>query len=291
MYIYKTLDWTLLSDFMLCPKRLFFRQQELRGKEQAFNSRPALFGIAWHKVMELLYNQLQRTGQVPPDLIGDYIHKSLLEQLLPSSEFDEKVQSGSSMRANPYHRDKLPPLLEKYLAGVKEWLEGVEVLGTEECVSDKELRYSARIDLIVRKDGLVYFIDHKTSRYEVGPVMLEHYLYSHGQMSGQLALGKAAYGDEFGECIIHAINISSGSFQFIDVPFNRDRVDRFKAELGWQLMQLEGCQTRSPVPEQTWPENYTACNYYQRACPYWEACWSGNKSSYSKDLWLPGLGW
>lgn len=252
-------DNSQLQTFKDCPERYRLRYIEgLQKLEEGRDEHDKNFGKAIHAGLEQHYKQ----GS--PQSVKDMFISEYPIQL--SKDDFAKTQENGLI------------LLEAYAKHYKEEDKSWEVLSVEVKDSFKigEIDFLVKIDLIVRKQGCIYFVDHKTtgkafnwqywSRFEPNP-----------QVTAYTAYCQAKYGECSGG-IINAIKFGHRQNKYKGEPagfhyefqrqlFNRNR-DQIEA---WKLDTLKWVQSLEEAKQETsnvWMKNEGQCGY----CSYKEVC-------------------
>lgn len=252
------IDNSQMQTFKDCPERYRLKYVlGLRKIEEGRDEHDKEFGGAIHAGLEAIYKG-----------------KPLEEAKLAFSEAYPLQLNGEDMaktQANGL------TLLEKYQSHYAIEDKSLEILGVE--VKDSfligPLEFLVKIDLIVRKQGCVYFVDHKTtgktfnwqywSRFEPNP-----------QITGYTAYCRAKYGECSGG-IINAIRFGHRQNKYMGQPagfyyefqrqlFNRnqEQVEAWKQDTLQWAKSLEEARLVSNV----WKKNEGQCGF----CSFKEVC-------------------
>lgn len=182
-------------------------------------------------------------------------------------------------------------LLKAYAKHYEKEDKSLEILSVEVMDSFKlgEIDFTVKIDMVVRKQGCVYFVDHKTtgkafnwtywSRFEPNP-----------QITAYTAYCQAKYGECSGG-IINAIKFGHRTraykgepagfhYEFQRQLFNRnkDQVEAWKKDTLLWVKSLEEAKSQA---SNVWKKNEGQCGY----CSYKEICISCNDEQIVNQLY------
>lgn len=261
-----------LQCFKDCPERYRLRYiEKLKKIEEGRDEHDKNFGSAIHVALELLYKGGSIEGAI------EAFKRTYPEQLLEDDKAKTQENGIELIKAYQKH----------YQEEDKSW----EVIACE--VRDEfvfsNIHFTVKLDLVVRKQGCVYFVDHKTtgkalnwtywSRFEPNP-----------QLTAYTAYCLAKYGECSG-CIINAIKFGHRQRSYKGEPagfhyefqrqlFNRNRfqVEAWKEDsIRWVKKLEEAKRDTSNV----WLKNEGQCGY----CSYKEICISCNDEQIINQLY------
>ena len=140
-------------------------------------------------------------------------------------------------------------LVEDY---VKEYDDDFEILSIEddaEVPLSDDVLWVGKHDLVIRdaSDGLIYILDHKTTRKKVDGSMYAGLYNNDQQMTSYHWMGQQLYGDEFGGIRINAIQATKTiQSNFARFPASRDdwQIEEFKANMKVFAPRIKECRVR-----------------------------------------------
>lgn len=158
----KILDSTKVKTFKTCPRKYFF--EHVQGWNEQGKAHDLIFGIAFHKGLEVLYADWKRTG-VPgyTDARIELAYETFLEEYRKSfpPETDElyepKVPWNVLLMYKLYQ--------EQYDSKDQFEILATELAGGLPITEDASIYF--RLDTVCRDDRGVFILEHKTSKWRV----------------------------------------------------------------------------------------------------------------------------
>lgn len=282
-------DNTRISDHRLCNRYFYWRH---RRHFTATGASPALdFGTSWHAAMDVVWPAVAKG--LPNDevvaLAVEGFAKKWMElgySLEPSTDEADLVGFRSIETALG--------MLSFYVPARRNFIQSTELVQTERpfCVpldpNNPDLFYVGRIDKVVRENGIIRGIEHKTtSEYATHGVVKESYTASYTGPNSQIDGYSHALKSDFGPeakglyvdiALVHK-KVHDG---YILLPVER-RVDDLEAWL-WETHNeiaridendraLAEAQSHAPAAYlAAFPKNTTACIRFNRPCTFASLC-------------------
>ena len=270
------IDWTLLNAAGKCIRAYGVKAAGFRSPGV---SKPALeFGKDYHTVMEWGAESKCK------DDISDRIRAA----------FTDKYADYPA----PYTVDRLvaaPVMMGELLANTSGISENTVWAG-ESCRSiglGNYITYKAKIDLalVFAEDSL--FVEHKTSKYDLGIDGVEYYMLVDGQTAGQLMIGHTLFGSCFRGVLLLHYNISKQTITPVMITYNQRRVERFKQNIYSMAPLMRDAANHTTLTAGLFDGmNYSACRIFKNKCSLYDLC---HKSETLDDLlcdpWIPGEGY
>ncbi len=266
-------DNSQLQAYKSCPEMYRLKYVEgLKRREEGLEEHHANFGSAIHAGLEQLYRG-EDTGKVEQAFIDSYP-----VQLDP--EDMAKTQANGLLLLGQYN--------ERYRQEDKSFeVLGVEVGDTFKCGG---VEFRVKIDLVVRQQGCVYFMDHKTTKKSFG-----WSYWGQFEPNSQITAYTAYCIAKYGECsggIINAIKFGYRQRAYKGEPagfhsdyqrqvFNRSdqQVKAWVDDSSHWIADLAHAR-HDYVKGMSWNKNEGACLF----CPYKEVCISCNDEQIKEQL-------
>lgn len=280
-------DNTELSAYRRCPRRYFYRH--ILNLVPGGTSPELAFGLAWHAAMDEVW------AFPKPAVFGDAFaawNRVWQEAGYPSfQEIDEFLEQDLAPRTPGTAGEMLGCYLEKRLS----WLsEEVELVSIEQpfavpLYEDREdLWYCGRFDKVVRYNGGIWIVDHKTTTaYRKNGPFRFTFLDSfspNSQVEGYQFAGRLLYGSEFRGVLIDAALVHKtvhDGFSLIPLERHVSLLDTWLWETRVGVDQIETDEKRVEVHGQrqggstllpAFPRHTGACQDFGRTCPYVDLC-------------------
>lgn len=290
----KYYDNTRTSDHMTCPRKYYLRH--IRDWIPDRPNKDLAFGKAWHEAMDVVWGNIA----LPNDhLINAAFVK--FEDSWTNSGFSllDEMDDEEIKKLSPKHPGIAFNMIVEYVDQRRAFIEGCEILSIEKPFAvpldptNPELFYVGRIDKVVRRDGRIYGIEHKTTGLyskQNSPPFRSQFLDSfspNSQIDGYLHAMRMLYGDEAKGILVDAAlthKIYNGEFAFI--PMEREaaqldawlfevherihNIERDKRNLkGFHELDEQQLESFSYLP--AFPKNTNACSNYS-GCSYRNIC-------------------
>ncbi len=257
-------SWSILDDFMGCPKYAMFSQDLGRSK----SSSPMQFGHAIHAALDVL----QR-------------HRSIDEAIMmfqdeygipPEWEDLRTVERGEGILRAFWHRFKDNPLMTS--PGVNEESAAIQIA--------PNLLYSARIDRIPEIDGKKSILDYKSTTFFDRETFTKTFNMSH-QFTGYAYVATLITGQVIHDVDVLLIKVHKGTktrkaselangrspyddaYDFTILPQTRPdfMMENFLKTVTYYAKWWCYCRATG-----FWPERTSYCFHYQSSCQYLEYC-------------------
>jgi len=253
------LDYTTISDFLTCRKRYYWRHRQ--NLVQKVVSTALTFGGTWHESMHALWTG---KGDAEAVFIRGYKDVEVAEGDKRTLERGVKVLADYTKR----YEGKIFEVLESEVSHSK--------------VTDG-VTYCGRMDKIIRWEGGIYVMEHKTTS-QLGFTFFNQFALNH-QIDGYIWLCK----DKMGECagvLIDAVLIAKTKFNAM-----RDVATRTEDDMKVFELELLDIAANIYYANETgsYPKNKSMCEYYGE-CPYRDACLYHDdkriiEGRYRKSVW------
>ena len=119
------------------------------------------------------------------------------------------------------------------------------------CPLSNSVEWQGILDLVVRRsDGLVYFVDHKTTAKKVDSSYYSAGFDNSQQMTSYTWMGHMLYGDEFGGIIINAAQSTKTiPYKFARFPIVRDdwQLEQFVRHIEAIAPRIQDCEEFGPI--------------------------------------------
>ncbi len=240
-------DNTRTSTYGKCPRKYYMRHQ--RHWVGIGIAVPLSFGLGWHSAM---------------DIVWDNIHLEL-EQLatLALAAFERKwVESGLQLMESAAPEDierwgyRNPgtafDMLIEYILERRSFIEECEIIAVEKpfavpiTADDPDLFYIGRIDKVVRRNGRVLGIEHKTSSlYKKDGYFRSDFVDSfspNNQIDGYFHALKMMYGDEAEMILVDAALVHKtvhDGFKFIPVKRATQHLEAWLWEINNRIADMD----------------------------------------------------
>jgi len=293
-------DNTRLSTYKVCPRSYYYRH--IRGWRRAGLSAPLAFGLSWHAAMDVIWGL---AGKRPDEqVIGLAYHKFCetweKEGMPPANKMGieeiEKWEPRTPMVA--------AEMLVAYLAKRKEFIMGCdEIISIEQPFAtplypgdENYDYYIGRIDKVVRNNGRIYPIEHKTTSMYVGRAPNHQLKYDYveqwslnAQVDGYLNATFMHYGSDVKAVYVDAALVHKNThdvFKFIPVERAHTQLDAWLFDARDWVARVEFDKTRlkayrdevesTGVPAKimpSFPKNTESCQgKYNSTCGYFDLC-------------------
>ena len=294
-------DWTKLSAYSNCMfQGHLFAEEHLRPNEP---SEALAFGIGLHRMAEV-WTRERVAGMVdqPALELARAAFIRVWEAELPA-ELREKLEMegnrrsvGNAVRLFEAYTRRFP--LEMYDAILN--VEKPFTLPLGRTPGGVEVRWSGRLDRVVRWQGGVYYIDLKTSSFSLDARFFNQFRYA-GQMLGYAWAGRELLGEEFTGIMIQGIEVKAPAktargrtveeliAQDI-IPIHLGHVGEWREKALRKIDQIHAARAVGYFE----PAMGHACNVFGNGCAYRELCWSPpelrgakRETHYRMEPWNP----
>lgn len=283
-------DNSQLQAYKDCPERYRLKYiEQIQKRKTGEEDHDRNFGKGIHAALELYYRHCQARKAL---LKVDY-YRAFTDVYPVSLKEDDLAKSPEGARL----------LLDAYLSHYSHQDQDMEIIAVEVCDSfpigkytrpdgkEVEIFFTVKIDLIVRKQGCIYFMDHKTTG--------KSFSYSYWNQfdpNSQITAYTAYCQWKYGECsggIINALRFGHRLRAYKGEPagfyqeFQRNIINRNQVQVeDWKRDQMEwvGKLERDRtliMPGMSWNKNEGQCAY----CNYREVCISVNDEQIIQQLY------
>lgn len=261
--------------FRGCPAKYGFRYVlRVVRKAPEEGSDNLAWGTLWHEAMRLRWSEQRPMEQVVEAVRG----------MWPS----DLLQPGE----DPHGRDveRMVALLHRYEAEFAEQ-EATEIVpvqgelefdiecpqGSESCPlrpgEGCDLRWSGRLDRLVRWRGRLYVWDYKTTG-RLSEVFWDHHRYG-WQLRGYLWAASHLAGEKVRRAaldVLHTLK-STANFYRRTFIFTPEEIEGWRRQARIVAAEIQDFVTRYGDRFWEWPQNLVECTNYRR-CQYTDVCWS-----------------
>ena len=311
-------DNTRISDFRRCARYFFYRHVLHWAPDR--KSAPLVFGGAWHKAMELVWEKGTVAGANKEE-IADEAYEWFIEDWCESgmphpSDIDFDMQKDLSPRTPMHAQEMIIAYLDKrwdaFQRGdflVKEIEHGFAVPLDPD---DSSLFYIGKIDKIVQcapRNNKIVGIEHKTTtaykKNEFGPKFRPIFMESfspNSQVNGYLYALHLTYPGNVGGIWVDGALVHRTEEDFIFIPIEQ-QMEQLNAWLwdtrSWiDLIEgnkaaLDNASEDDPYMA-AFPKNTNSCFDFNVACPYIDLCRGmpnplgrGTPNGFTKTVWNP----
>lgn len=274
-------DNSQLQAYKDCPERYRLKYvEQIQKRQTGEEDHDRNFGKAIHAALEVLYKARQ-AGR--PLLKADY-HAAFEKEYPVSLKEEDLAKTPESGIL----------LLDAYLNRYNQEDNQFEVLAVE--VADEfelapGIRFIVKIDMVIRQQGCIYFMDHKTTGKSFGYSYWNQFS-PNSQITGYTAYCIAKYGECSGG-IINALRFGHRQRAYKGEPagfyqdFQRQIINRNRQQVeAWKLDQIEwinrvDADKNLILPGLSWNKNEAQCGY----CQFREVCISCNDDQVKEQLY------
>jgi len=269
------LDWYTTSSYLHCPRLGWLLLKGYRHEGRCPSDALAA-GLALHRILESLLKSGELTAERANACAE--VERVAIEGLsakYPFDAFTRLARGLAEMLANRFPDAKFSS--EQTL----------------HAPLSPETNWWARVDVqAVLPDGSVYFGELKSSLYSLSLADIDAYMYSHGQISGQLWLGHRLYGDKFRGVAVLAAGFTSRQIEPINTTYSADR-DLAHSYLVYDVADgLKNSLDQDDAEFRGLNCNPMNCVMFKNLCPMHAVCWRKQPlDEVDRDSWIAGKGW
>jgi hypothetical protein len=163
--------------------------------------------------------------------------------------------------------------------------------------SNPRMFYCGRFDKLIRREGRVHGIEHKTTTaYRKNGPFRQSFTESfspNSQIDGYLFAGHSLYGREFKSIMVDAalVHASETGFRFLPIERHLAQLDAWLWETRYWINQIQANQralTRHGLDHQylaAFPKQTGACISFEQTCAYLDLCKArSDPTSYRDDI-------
>jgi hypothetical protein len=244
-----------ISDYQRCNKYFYWRY--VKKLVSKYPATALLFGRAIHETLAEWFKTMA------VDIIP--IFKTQMElikdEFAEEAWYDEKMTDGLAM-------------LESFLFNVPRTWQPIAIEEPVETlipVTGGSVKLTGRVDLVVKNDGMVYIVDHKTTGW--GLASLCQSLSVSDQATCYLLLWNQS----------HSLDLQANGVIFNIMRKNKSVVEckqhlvmkttddlrRFRGDASYLLSEI---MRKTTTPDQCFPMNTGSCFNFNKPCPYLDLC-------------------
>lgn len=295
-------DNTKLSCYKTCPRQFYFRH--VRHWRREGNSAALAFGLSWHEAMDVIWGLAGKKSD--EQVIALAYHKFLECWQKEGFKHPDDMDFDELESLAPRTPMIGAEMLVNYLAKRKEFIINSEIIAIEQPFAvplypddNCDEFYIGRIDKVVRNNGRIFPIEHKTTSmfrgrapdHQLRPDYIEQWSLN-AQVDGYLNTTAMHYGKELKALYVDAALVhkkAHGVFQFIPIERALVQMDSWLfdvrdwvARVNFDVERLEAHREarRINLGEadnlpylSTFPRNTESCQgKYNRTCSYFDLC-------------------
>lgn len=257
------IDTTQLNTWQACGMKYYLQFVcGLKKVEEGITDIDLRFGSAVHKCKEIYYKGRGITDEQIKEVWQGFI------------DLPESYEERSKTRQNGIK------LVQDYVALYGDRDKDWEILGVEKKIEIPigEDRYAVKLDLIIKVNGNVYAVEHKTTS-RISPTF-----FSKFSPNTQISAQTAACIQEYGECsgvIVNALETGFHSnFQREIVNRTKEQVEDFKTNVMMEIAKL-----KTDTQMGLFGKHEQRCHDYKSGCQFKELCISCADESVLSNLY------
>lgn len=287
-------DNTELSCHKLCPRKYYFRHELGMVRDwDGMGSAALAFGLAWHSAMDVIWQAIcthkeKDNKKVLAAAYTAWEDKWAEEKMPRAHELDSDLRKELKARTP----DTALEMLDSYIAERRTFLEcKVEALVAVEkpfavpiYPDNDSVWYCGRLDKVVKMEGKIYIIDHKTtSAYRRSGGFAPNFLDSfspNSQVDGYAYAGHLLWPEEWGGVWIDGALVHSEARHFCWVSAARsiDALDGWLHYTREEIKRIVRYREELEILDQrlpfmpSFPTYDRACFDYNSPCAYLDVC-------------------
>lgn len=257
------------------------------------------FGKAWHRAMDVVWNDLCSDGTT--NVISNGDPGTLVRRAFDAWQ-EEWTSEGfpGILDITPDQEEELKArtpftalgMVEEYIPIRREFLEDIELISVEQpflvpLSQDEDLWYCGVLDKVIKYKGRVYIVDHKTtSAYKVKGGFKASFTESFSpdtQIDGYAYAGRMLWGDKFkGIFVDGALVHKNVHDKYCLLPIERQtaQIDSWLWETLDKIQRIEKDKKRALASQ----EEVSEIEYLPAAIKNTSSCWSFNTPCTYTDL-------
>jgi hypothetical protein len=279
-------DNTELTTHRTCPRKYYFRHV----RNWVGDGPPAYalgFGLGIHAACDAIWKSIHE-GERDQEKIavlgfGAFMDVWNESGYPPIDVHDDDLWDNISPRTP----DVAAAIIIEYIKENAGWIRSCELLDIEKPFlvpinPDKaDVFYGGRWDKLIRKDGKIWILDHKTSSaYRKAAGFAEYFLESfspNSQVDGYLFGGELSFPGEVAGVFIDAILVHKTIRKFAHLPITKD-VHNLEEWLWEANREIETIERDKAIAEKAgdrlnaFPKNTGSCFDFFSRCTYFEQC-------------------
>lgn len=277
-------DNSRLSSHRECPRKDYYRNERDWVPERI--GLPLVFGGAWHAAMDIVWPMCQRneTDEMIGALAYDAWCKHWTDEDLPIDLTPEQAEQW-----NPRIPSTAMEMLYEYIRARRNFIRDIEIIQIEKPFAvpidpnDSTLFYIGRIDKVIRWQGKVWGVEHKTSSaYKKDGYFRSDFVDSfspNSQIDGYMHALRMEYGDEAKGILVDAALVHKTvheGFMFIPVERQTDMLQQWLFETMYEVQLVErniDARWNGPTTDilSAFPKHTGSCHNWG-GCPYLDLC-------------------
>lgn len=259
------LDNTRIGDFKHCPRYYYFRHVR-HWVPAGMNSPAIVFGTCWSLALDALWQGASVADAMQGFMAGWY-----------GEGLTWPLPLAYQKRWGHHNPETAKKMLGFYAAKRERFIKDVEVLSVDKGIKFpiyKDVDYVAKPDKIVKHDGEVSIIDHKTTGYggkEGFTFSWSEQWHLSSQIDGYRWLVSKVYNQATTKLWIDAALVSKLHHHVFELLPIRKGED-------WQVEWLEDTHYWvDRIKAKRYPKNTGSCRAFNRLCEYFDICrWHSN---------------
>lgn len=271
------LDWYKTSAYLRCPRLGWLLEKGYRA-EGSGRSEALQAGLIMHRVLERMIKSENLTPESATAAVE--IERAAITALSAKYSFEAfaKLPTGAA---------------EKLTA----WFPGAS-FAPEQTLAfplalTSDIEWAARVDVVATlPNGDVHFVELKTSLYSLSLSDVDAYMYSHGQISGQLWLGDRLYTGRFRGVTVMGASFTGRQIEPVVVNWTVER-DLAHSYLVYDV--AAGLRNSLDQDDEEFcglNYNPLSCVMFKNLCPMHAVCWRKQPlAEIERDTWTAGKGW
>ncbi len=151
-------------------------------------------------------------------------------------------------------------------------LDGPSVWRTEQSFlfDTNNLTFCGRLDLVLKRDDELILLDQKTTKSSLSPMYFKTWT-PNNQMSLYMLAAYIVFNKPAARFLIDAVQVmKNGSVKMMRGVVSRGK-DQLDEWLNGVTLEIEAVKDKDPHNEADWPQNPSACGYFQ-GCEFREVC-------------------
>jgi len=278
-------DNSRLALYKRCPRAAYFRHE--RGWTTLGTEIALAFGQSWHAAMDVVWPAVKEGHSKDDVLMGAmtaFMRTWEEEGMPPWSEITPEKQEQLSPRTPGVAAEMLHHYIDDRARFIRECEEIIAVerpFAVPLYTDNPHIQYIGRLDKVVRREGRIYVIEHKTtSLYRKATNFADSFVQSfspNSQVDGYTHGAHMLFGPKVRGVLVDAALVHKqihDAFKFIPVIRALEQLDAWLVETkDWINRYL---MDRARVEEGkvmvAFPKNTAACFDWNRPCPFLEIC-------------------
>ena len=286
-------DNARVKDHRTCNRYYYFRHKRHIVPDK--KAPPLIFGDCWHTSQDVVWPGAKVEPRLSDDELTELAYQAFLNRWMenglphPNQMDDDLIDTFGTRVPNTAFF-----MLGNYIEKRRSFIEGLELLEVEKPFAvpiypnRPDILYVGRLDKVVRWEGRVWVIEHKSTAWGSKSGFNSVYLDTFSpdsQIDGYMHAVRMLYGKEAKGILIDCALVHKTyheHFTLIPIERSTPNLDAWLWELRHELELMEVNEDRllntdihraDPSTFQTaYPKNTTACIQFMRPCPYLDIC-------------------